>query len=312
MKVFMKQLIHYTPFFGQINEICEPSITISKLSLSKTKMQQAQKHVQMKLKAETFEIEFLKEFIISTKKFKDSMLNCTTMSERYLVVADEKHKNIIIFNIENRSSSYIPAKHKPFDVAAMGDDIVVSYGEQNYIEITRLSSLSSNHIQKRDLGNSCLGLSISDRTIYVITYPKGITVLNDQGDILREILIDVQGVFFLSVHIERMFYSSWKLGQGNLFCTNMSGQKIWQLELRSPHGVSCDRYGNIFVAENASNEVLVVTSDGKNVRKILNAADGIVSPTSLFCHKDRSQLYVGVDRKTDHSVLVFNMKYAQK
>lgn len=86
-----------------------------------------------------------------------------------------------------------------------------------------------------------------------------------------------------------MFYSSWKLGQGNLFCINMSGQMIWHLELRSPHGVSCDRYGNIFVADNESNEVLVVTSGGKKFRKILTAADGIVSLTSLFCHKDRSQ-----------------------
>lgn len=225
-----------------------------------TIFKKAQIQVSWMSKAKTLEIKFAYKFIIPTAKSKGNMLNCTTMSGKYLVVADKNNRKLRIFNTKNTTSFEFPTNNKPFDVVGMDVDIVVSYGDQNYIEIIRLSS---KRIQKRNLGNSCLGLSVCDRNVFVITYPKGITVLNDQSDGLREILMDVEGVYFLSVHSERLLYSSWKLGEGILFCSNMSGQQIWQLKFRSPHGVSFDRYGNIFVAENDSNEVYVISSDGK-------------------------------------------------
>ncbi|CAC5421617.1 unnamed protein product [Mytilus coruscus] len=293
------------PNLGQIEMVRKSSISISKLSMRSAIFKKAQIQVSGMSKAKTLEIEFANKFVIPSTKSKGNMLNCTTMSGKYLVVADENNRKLLIFNIENTTSFEFPTNHKPFDVVGMDDDIVVSYGDRNYIEIIRLSS---KHIQKRNLGNSCLGLSVCDRNVFVITYPKGITVLNDQCEFLREIQMDVEGVYFLSVHSERLLYSSWKLGEGILFCSNMSGQQIWQLKFRSPHGVSFDRYGNIFVADNDSNEVYVISSDGKNIRTILSASDGIESPTSIFCDHIRRQLYVGVDRRKDHGILAFNMK----
>lgn len=302
---FREAIKDLQPNFCRIEMVRKSSIAISKLSMRSAVLQKAQSQVSGMSKAKTLEIEFAYKFIIPTKKSKGNMLNCTTMSGKYLVVADENNRKLRIFNTENTTSFEFSTNHKPFDVVGMDDDIVVSYGDQNYIEIIRLSS---NNVRKRDLENNCFGLSVCDRNIFVITYPRGITVLNDQSEILQEIPMDVEGVYFLSVHSERLLYSSWKLGEGLLFCSNMSGQQIWRLKFRSPHGVSFDRYGNIFVAENDSNEVYVISSDGKDIRTILSTSDGIESPTSIFCDHIRRQLYVGVDRRKDHGILAFNMK----
>ncbi|VDI73802.1 Hypothetical predicted protein [Mytilus galloprovincialis] len=212
------------PNFGQINNVRKFSIPIDKLSFRRANMTQAQIQIQGKSKAETLEIEFAHQFIIPTKKSKGNMLNCTIVSGKYLVVADENNSKLHFFNTENMAFSEMATDHKPFDIVGMDDDVIVSYGDQNYIEIIQVSS---THFKKRDLGNNCLGLSVCDRIIYVITYPKGVTVLNDQIEVLREILMNVEGVCFLSVHSERLLYSSWKLDERIIVCSNMSGKQIW-------------------------------------------------------------------------------------
>ena len=62
--------------------------------------------------------------------------------------------------------------------------------------------------------------------------------------------------------------------------------------LRKPAGIALDQNSNVFVAGNGTNNVVVLSPDGKNCRQILTKDDGLNEPCSLRINIDRSELLV--------------------
>jgi DNA-binding beta-propeller fold protein YncE len=62
--------------------------------------------------------------------------------------------------------------------------------------------------------------------------------------------------------------------------------------LRKPVGIALDKNRNVYVAGYETNNVIVVSPDGKNCRKILTKLDGLNKPYSLRINIDRSELLV--------------------
>lgn len=85
-------------------------------------------------------------------------------------------------------------------------------------------------------------------------------------------------------------------------CCDMDGKSIWTFKnvdiLKSPHGISLDNSGNVYVACSSSNSVMVLSSDGKNNKQILSQDDGLQFPCALHFDRHRNRLFVANGKQT--------------
>jgi sugar lactone lactonase YvrE len=72
--------------------------------------------------------------------------------------------------------------------------------------------------------------------------------------------------------------------QNDIKCFTPSGDVLWRFRhnsMLSPHQISVDRDGFIYVSCYKSNNIFVISSDGQNGKEILDSANGLVNPTTL-------------------------------
>lgn len=58
--------------------------------------------------------------------------------------------------------------------------------------------------------------------------------------------------------------------------------------MKSPNGITTDRYGNAYVT--CTNNVLVISADGRPYKEILNSSNGIEEPRPIFYDKLENRL----------------------
>ena len=81
-----------------------------------------------------------------------------------------------------------------------------------------------------------------------------------------------------------------------IYCYTLTGQQIWAFKdeqvLREPLGIALDIHRNVYVAGYETNNIVVLSPDGKNCREILTQSDGLDEPWSLRVNIDRSEFLV--------------------
>ena len=75
-----------------------------------------------------------------------------------------------------------------------------------------------------------------------------------------------------------------------IYCYALTGQQIWTFKdhnvLREPRGIALDRNRNVYVAGYETNNVVVLSPEGKTCRQILTKSDGLDKPYSLRINID--------------------------
>ena len=75
----------------------------------------------------------------------------------------------------------------------------------------------------------------------------------------------------------------------------MKGNKIWKHVDKRILNNACltlDNGGNVFVVGHDANVIIMISSDGKQSKVILDASNKINSPTGIHCDRDRKLLLV--------------------
>lgn len=78
-------------------------------------------------------------------------------------------------------------------------------------------------------------------------------------------------------------------------CCDMKGNKIWEHVDKRIINNAClilDNGGNVFVVGYDANVIIMISSDGKQSKVILDASDKINKPTGIHCDRDRKLLLV--------------------
>lgn len=78
-------------------------------------------------------------------------------------------------------------------------------------------------------------------------------------------------------------------------CMNMKGSEIWTYRnvlLREPFGIAVDSNGVVYVAGRATNNIVLISPDGRSSRVVLSEKDGIAKPQAIDVSKFRRQLLV--------------------
>ncbi|CAG2232509.1 unnamed protein product [Mytilus edulis] len=75
-----------------------------------------------------------------------------------------------------------------------------------------------------------------------------------------------------------------------------TGEKHWAFEnecvLKEPRGISVDNDGNVFVVGNESNNVVVLSADGKQHKELLKASENLLYPYTLDYNRSTNELLV--------------------
>ena len=137
----------------------------------------------------------------------------------------------------------------------------------------------------------------------VITTLNGeVRVLDKQGNLKRRLGLNEDGSclfsapYYITVSTagDKVFVSDWN--NGTVTCMKVDGSIIYQYkdkDLRGPCGLYCDDGDNILVCGHDSNNIKVITADGKNYGTVLSSQDGLKWPMSIAYRKSDGTLVVG-------------------
>ncbi|CAG2217147.1 unnamed protein product [Mytilus edulis] len=198
------------------------------------------------------------------------------------------------------SESYINPKTGVigYDLAVIDSDTVaVSSGVNDHnIYLIDMDSLKSH--QAFDIEDYCYGLSHHNGSFICCTYNNGIEIF----DRLHQNLTNVRILPNAPRHVENAYVAS---NENNIFhsnchdnsviCYDYSGQVQWKYTdslLKRPHGITLDHKNNIYVAGSESNNIVVISKDGKQAKELIRSRNGISNPHAIYFEKNKSVLLV--------------------
>lgn len=153
------------------------------------------------------------------------------------------------------------------------------------------------------------GISYLNGLICVVGQ-QTIDVISMTEDIVTSTRCPLQSQFLsLSTDTNRLLLSD--LTTHYLYCCNLDGSVRWKFSndnMKIPTGVTTDNNGNVYVVCNESNNVVIVSPDGKHCKELLTERDGLQKPTVIFYNKSNDCLLVCNDGNGD--AFIFDVKHS--
>ncbi|CAC5407976.1 unnamed protein product [Mytilus coruscus] len=191
-----------------------------------------------------------------------------------------------------------------YDLAVIDSNTVaVSSGGFSPQQIYLIDMNSTKTSQVFQLGDWCCGLSYNNNSFICCTFRNGIKIFDRSHSNLTNVRIlpnapDKVDYTYVTSNENRIFHSNWN--DDSVVCYDFSGQVQWKycdLLLRKPYGITLDSNSNIYVAGSYSNNIVVISPDGKQAKELIGASAGMSSPRALFFHKTKHVLLVATNNK---------------
>ena len=163
------------------------------------------------------------------------------------------------------------------------------------------------------LDKECWGVKVVKGELYVLCRTDNdeqneIRVLGLDGKVKRRLGVNQDGSFmfkwpmYITVNSsgEKIFVSD--INTDTVTCMSVDGRIIYTYKddsMRRPTGLLCDSEDNILVCGGRSNNVQVLTADGKKHCTLLTASDGLNDPCSIAYRDSDNTLLVGCDDNDD-------------
>ena len=243
-------------------------------------------------------------------KGRVSITGCDILPNGKLVFADQEDKLLMMFsNNGNYEKDIIRFSYKPYEVSCTGENIVAiticSKGEVVFVNVITNTITNTLYI-----GHACYGIDFTMNRLAIQAVPvftsSRIVYLDPKGQLIEGFNISAG----FSRNISLRDGTIKRTGYDTIYCYSLTGQTIWDFRdrsvLRKAKGIALDKNSNVFVAGMETNNVVVLSSDGKNCRQILSKSDGLNEPFSLRINIDRSELLVC---NTNGQAFLFSLQY---
>ncbi|CAG2216738.1 unnamed protein product [Mytilus edulis] len=140
------------------------------------------------------------------------------------------------------------------------------------------------------LDKECYGLSFSNNSLAVGLSNDEIRIIDLEGNTLKSIPVESESYLYHLVYCnDRVFYSDYV---GNaVYCYDGSGKQIWQYkqDLVTPIGLWTNNFGYIYVVDQGSNRIIVISKDGQQSKVLISKEDGLNYPRCIcFKHNESS------------------------
>ncbi|CAG2186797.1 unnamed protein product [Mytilus edulis] len=197
-------------------------------------------------------------------------------------------------------SKFIPRKCCiGYDLAVVDSKTVaVSSGGNSPKTIYLIDMDSTETQQEFEINDWLHGLSYHNGSFIFCTYDSGIKIIDmSQGNLTNVRTLSnapkmVEGTYVTS-NENGIFHSNWK--DDSVVCYDFRGQVQWKFNsslVRKPLGITLDSYSNIYLAGSESNNVVVISPDGKQFKELIRECDGLVDPRANFFDKRKNLLLV--------------------
>ncbi|XP_063435959.1 uncharacterized protein LOC134716875 [Mytilus trossulus] len=193
---------------------------------------------------------------------------------------------------------------QPYDVASIDNNTVaVTTWFQNNIYVV---DINSGTIKASISGEFCGGITRRGNTLICCVRSNELKAVDLSDNVVSALIpeIPINCQTYVTTSSDNIFVPYHP--NNTVTCYKMNGDKEWQYSnrsmVRTPLGVSEDKYNNVYVSSNGNNSVVLISPDGKQARTILGKEDGIVSPYCVHfdhtknnllvtCHKGDAFLY---------------------
>jgi len=237
---------------------------------------------------------------------------CDILPDGKLVFAEREGKRLLMFsNNGNHEKNIVQFTGKPFDISYTGENIVAVtiWDKHEVVFVNVITNTITNTVDighacfdtitnTVDIDHACFGTDfnmnrLAIRVIQTST-SSHIIYLDPKGKLIDRVNIPGSFSTNISLRDDTIKCTDWRTN--TIYCYTLTGQHIWTFTdknvLREPRGIALDKNRNVYVAGKETNNVVVLSPDGKNCREILTKSDGLDGPFSLCINIDRSELLV--------------------
>lgn len=274
------------------------------------KSRQAQISVPIRMQPiNTISVDFKQ--MLDTKCLRSTGCTQTRAGEYLLTDYGDMNVSIVKLNVQGKTKKvyHLVTPHSAFDIVCIDDNTVAvttgcpaDVGQQHEAGICIVDLIKGRVTQFIELPGYPFGITSNGISLICCVQDKEIHVISCTDyritTIPNTVLTESS---YVSTYVKKIFYTSPK--ENKIYCCLFDGTPVWNFTdniLRTPCGISSDSRGNIFVAGCISGNVIVISSDGKQCKQILNEENGPYDPCAVFVDKQRNQLLV-----TESSTIAF-------
>ncbi|XP_063431289.1 uncharacterized protein LOC134713952 [Mytilus trossulus] len=238
---------------------------------------------------------FRKHVDIKSKENKSQDIkDCIKIGNMLLFTEDNKNQ-LIIYNANGTLERTIHLDSEPWYLTEINrNTVAVSCPRAKTVLIINIytGSVSDKIITK----DNCFGLSYNDY-LYVIVGSSLLCVMDLAGKVIRTCTLKLVDNCNITVHKNLLVC----IKKNTLICCfSLDGKVIWEFEeykYKRLRRVTTDDEGNVYVTDEDTNVVLVISKDGKKIKEILTESDGMVMPAGIHFDKKENVLMICSDEE---------------
>jgi hypothetical protein len=235
---------------------------------------------------------------------------CSFLPDGRMVLSCNANDTVSFINQEGVELFQIDrdkTRSSTYDTVYIKEDnsVAVSSGCGDNICINIIDIESQKIMTTISMDTHIFGMAIRGRSIYYCTGYKVLKMLNlsdrSTSDVINS---DMTRVKYVATSGDKLYYTNWITD--TVTCCDLYGTTQWEFKdtrvLETPHGISVDNDGNVYVIGYDSNNVVVFSPDGQRHRQLLSSKDGLKKPSVLDYDKSNNRLLV-VNKKGTAFVL---------
>ncbi|XP_071124080.1 uncharacterized protein [Mytilus edulis] len=219
-----------------------------------------------------------------------------------LVFTEQNHERLIICNSDGTDIHHIHLSYKPCYMTEI-DSNVVAVSCHRMILIINISTRSV--ISKINKSDNCYGISYNDDNLYVVIDKFKIHVMDLTGKVKRTMLAPSGLIHDITVDRNRLVCIDYT---SSIYCCSLDGTRMWTFKRNNfqyLRRATTDDEGNVYVTNESTHNVIVVSDDGKHHSKLLTKSDGLNNPYGIYFVKKENILLVSND--FDGQIILFDV-----
>ena len=236
-----------------------------------------------------------------------SITGCTFLSNGHIILCDNENKKLKLLDSDMSVKKSLKFSDYPWNVAAVGEkEAIITFTNIGNNDIQYIYTQPDLKMgEKITLPDKCCGLQVFNDELYTTCHKASghdeIWRLDRAGNIMSKIVLtqsssgrsDYLGLC-LAGSSPRVYLTDWN--NSRVTCFQFDGKKVYQYEdkeqLERPNGIYVDSAGNSLVCGTDSQNVVVITADGRKHGELLTSND-IRSPSCIDYRPEDNTLIVG-------------------
>ena len=223
-----------------------------------------------------------------------------------IILCDYTNYKLKLLDSSNALKDSLKLNAQPRDVSVVDAKTVIvtlPWNQQlQYIDV--LPRLTPERVLK--LNKKCWGVRVTGDKIFTTCHNQPgegeIRILDMDGNLLQQLGINQDGSFMFTAPCyitvspaeKKIFVSDY--GKDTVTCMTMDNRVIYQYRdngMKWPRGLYCDGGDNILVCGGVSNNVQVITTEGKKHCDLVSSRDVLEKPVSISYRESDDTLIVG-------------------